>query len=104
MARIGNWLSTWKREIKEEDVCSGVLAYALSHKILELDDIKQLNEDEIIEKIEDSDAYQYFDSSWKQNYDKINGLKDTVKSVDMDKYIAGLENVFKFHMASEGLK
>ena len=104
MARIGNWLSTWKREIKEKDLCSGVIGYALSNKILSINDLKQLNEDDVIQKIEDSGAYQYFDSSWKQNYEKIKCMKDTIKSIDMDNYITGLENVFKFHMASEGLK
>jgi len=104
MARIGNWLSTWKRELKEKDICSGVLAYAISSKILNIDDIKQLKEDNIVKKIENSGAYQYFGSSWKRNYEKIKGMKGTIKSIDMDKYITGLENVFKFHMASEGLK
>lgn len=104
MARIGNWLSTWKRELKQNDIGSGVFTYAISKKILDIDDIRKFTENEIIKKIEDSDTYEHFFGTWTENYQKLKSLKNEIKSVDMDVYITGLENVIKFHMASEGLK
>ena len=38
MARVGNWLSTWKREIKEKDFSSGVFAYIFSNNIVKYKD------------------------------------------------------------------
>lgn len=104
MARIGNWLSTWKRELKENDISSGVFAYAFSKKILDIDDIRELTVNEVIKKIENSDTHEHFLNVWTRNHSKIKSLKDNIKSVDIDAYIAGLENVIKFHMASKGLK
>ena len=104
MARIGNWLSTWKREIKENDISSGVFAYAISSKILTIQDIEKLSHEEIVSRIEKSDTYEYFFKEWTQNHKKLESLKDSVKSVNMNQYISGLENVIKYHLASEGLK
>jgi hypothetical protein len=104
MARIGNWLSTWKREVKEQDVSSGVIAYALSNNILSIDDLKNLGENDIIKRIENSNMYEYFTVSWKQKFENIKKFKDKIKSVDINKYIQGLETLIKLHLASEGFK
>jgi len=104
MARIGNWLSTWKREIKEEDVSSGVFAYAFTKKILTVDDLKNMEEEEIIQKIEKSDMADYFADSWQNKFDNIKNLKTTIKSVDIEQYINGLEKLITLHLASEGYK
>ena len=104
MARIGNWLSTWKREAKEKDISSGVFAYVFSNKIIEYNDFETLSDSEIIERIENSNVNEFFMNIWKENYVKLVSLKEKIKSVDMDAYIKGLENVIKFHMASEGMK
>jgi len=104
MARIGNWLSTWKRELKERDICSGVFAYAFSQSIIDVDDVGQLDDDKIIERIEQSGMHAYFMRLWKENYMKLLALRDKITSVNMDSYIHGLENCLKSHMASEGLK
>jgi len=104
MARIGNWLSTWKREIKENDFCSGVIAYALSKEIITIDDLNNLKESELIRKIENSNVVEYFTKSWNKRYQTINNYKDLIKSVDINKYLAGLETLIKLHLASEGLK
>lgn len=104
MARIGNWLSTWKREVTEDDVSSGVFAYAFSHKILKVEDLKNLEEHEIIQKIENSGMQDYFQNLWIEKFENIKNLKDSVKSVDINQYIQGLETLIKLHMASEGFK
>lgn len=104
MARIGNWLSTWKREIKEKDFCSGVIAYALSEHIITIDDLKNLNEKKIIHKIENSNVVDYFTNTWNKRYQTIKKFKNSIESVDMDKYLGGLETLIKLHLASEGFK
>lgn len=104
MARIGNWLSTWKREIKENDICSGVIAYALAENIITIDDLKKLNEKKIIHEIENSNVVDYFTNTWNKRYQTIKKIKNSIESVDMDKYLGGLETLIKLHLASEGFK
>ena len=104
MARVGNWLSTWKRELNENDISSGVIAYAISNKIFEIDDFKKLTMNEIIDRIENCGYYEHFFDVWMQNYNGLVSLKDRVESIDMESYISGLKEVLRFHLATEGLK
>lgn len=104
MARIGNWLSTWKRELKEKDFSSGVFAYAFEHKIITIKEIENLSPEEIIDKIENSGMKEYFLNIWEINYKQISTLKGSIKSIDMDAYLKGLKILLKYHLASEGMK
>ena len=104
MARIGNWLSTWKRELKQNDLGSGVFTYAISKKIIDENDLNILSKEEIISRIEESDVYEFFMDSWTQNHEKLNSLKGKINSIDMESYINGLRNVIKYHLSTEGLK
>jgi len=104
MARIGNWLSTWKREVKEKDISSGVFAYVFENNIIDSSDIGKLSDEEIMGRIENSGMQEYFMSVWKENYVKLASLKDKIQSVDMDAYVKGLENVIQFHLLTEGLR
>jgi hypothetical protein len=104
MARIGNWLSTWKREIKEDDYCSGVVGYALSEQIITVDDLKNMDDNKLIQKIESSNVVNYFTKTWNKRYQVIKKYKNSIESIDMDKYLAGLEALIKLHLASEGFK
>jgi len=104
MARIGNWLSTWKREIKEKDLCSGVVGFALSNGVISIEDFKNQKDEEIITKIENSTVKDYFYKYWMNNFEEIKQLKYKIKSVDIDAYTTGLNNLIKLHMASEGYK
>lgn len=104
MARIGNWLSTWKRELKQNDLSSGVFSYAISKKILDKNDFDNLPKEEIISRIEGSDAYNFFMDAWTQNYQELDSLKGKIKSIDIESYSNGLRNVIKYHLSTEGLK
>ncbi|MCK5031120.1 MAG: hypothetical protein KAR64_06605, partial [Thermoplasmatales archaeon] len=88
----------------ENDISSGVIAYAISNKIFEIDDFKKLTMNEIIDRIESCGYYEYFFDVWMQNYNGLVSLKDRVESIDMDSYISGLKEVLRFHLATEGLK
>jgi hypothetical protein len=104
MARIGNWLSTWKREVKEKDISSGVFAYVFSNKIMEISDIVKMEDEEIIQIIQKSGVDNYFFNIWKLNLEQLKSLRKYISSVDMESYIAGFEKVLQYHMATEGFK
>jgi len=109
MARIGNWISTWEREINEKDFTSGMFSYSLMNKILSLEDIRLLEtkniekRNHVISKIAPK-IEKIFLGEWKRNYQKIKALSKNVKTVDIDEFLKGLERVLKYHLASRGLK
>jgi len=109
MARIGNWVSTWERELNESDFSSGIFAYAIIKGILTTSELKELqknskNRDKIARKIKESEIEKYFLREWQKNYDEIKLLGLKVKSVDIGAYLKGLEVILKYHLASKGLK
>ena len=104
MARVGNWLSTWRREVKEKDFSSGVFAYIFSNNIIKCEEIEKLSDEEIIRKIEQSDINSYFFDLWEKNFKQLKSLKSEIKSVDMNRYCTGFENVLKYHMSTVGYK
>ena len=59
---------------------------------------------EIIKRIENSNVTEYFIKTWNERYQTIKKYKNSIESVDMDKYLTGLETLIKLHLASEGLK
>lgn len=103
MARIGNWVSTWKREIHEEDFSSGVVARALHKNITS---IEQLRNDPIaaIDVIEDSTIESDFIERWKYLKTRIQSVDDTANSVDLRHLADRMETIMSFHLASEGYK
>ncbi len=104
MARIGNWITTWKRELRENDVSSGVFAYSLSSGVVTPEELRRLPENEITAKIEGSDIVNSLIQRWSENYEKVKEMAPEFRSFDGLKFVKGLENLLKFHLASEGYK
>lgn len=97
MIKIGNWLGTWKRELKEEDISSGLIAYAVENNIVSKEELKNLNNtNEIIKKIENSNAEKFLIKRWKEEYDKIKTMKEKIKSIETTAYLEGHKNLFKY--------
>ncbi len=104
MARVGNWITTWKRELKEKDFSSGVFAYAVSNGVIDVEDLTERSDGEIVKIIENSDVIEGLIEEWKRNYERVVEMASKFKSFDGLSFVKGFENLMKFHLASEGLK
>ncbi len=103
MGRIGNWLTTWKREIKDDDFSSGIFAYQIvTHELSPPSTFQQKNEFE--QSINNSQTEEYFFAEWQRYFDEIKTLGQSVQSIDVDAYLLALENLLKNHILSSGLK
>lgn len=103
MARIGNWVSTWKREVHEEDFSSGVVARALHENVTSIEQL-QSNPTTAIEAIEASSIESDFIEQWQHLNTRIQTIDDTADSVDLAHLSDRMETVMSFHLASEGYK
>ena len=110
MARIGNWVSTWKRELLEGDFSSGVLVYAYENGVVSDDDLRQLWTnptadvvESVTERVEREDVRETLLDQWQRYYDEIERAPD-MDSVDVDGLLVGMEKVMEFHLDSEGMK
>lgn len=109
MARIGNWVTTWEREVGEGDYSSGVVVYALENGLVTAEELYALREgreehDRIVDAIADHDVEDIFLHWWQQNYAEVKELEPAIESVDVGAFLDGMQNVMLYHLASKGLK
>lgn len=108
MARIGNWVTTWERELTEGDVSAGVFVTAAEHGIVSVDELRSVDDPAVQRRIQDAldDAYveEALFEQWQQRCDQLRADPPTITSIDVDGLLDGMERVMEFHLASRGLK
>ena len=104
MARIGNLVTTWQREIVQNDFSSGVFARAVSLGWLVPDDLAPSNESAIVDAIRQSGVEQEFSRRWEQHRDELISLADRISSVSIHSLVQGLERLLISEFASRGHK
>lgn len=110
MARIGNWVSTWERELREGDYSSGPVVYALENGIVSHDELRQAADgdaellDRVVDRINGHGVEKEFLTRWEQQYYQLQEYDRELASIDLQPFIEGTENVLRYHLASTGLK
>jgi len=106
MARIGNWLTTWEREITEGDYSAGVVVLALQEGIVTPDELADADDDgaAAIQRIKEENVEELFRDRWLQRYRAVQNREFDTDSVDLDELVKGMETVFQYHEASRGHK
>ena len=105
MARVGNWLSTWERELKERDITSGVVAYALDRNMFSIKDLTHVNTRGIIKKIKKGKIEKKFLKEWNDFYLALKKIGREMKEKKfIDKYLLSLEKLLTLHLISRGYK
>ncbi|MFC6862296.1 hypothetical protein ACFQGE_02330 [Halomicroarcula sp. GCM10025817] len=106
MARIGNWLTTWEREVREDDFTAGIVVLALQEGIVSPDELAGTDEQKeaVIERIKSQNLEQVFRDRWADRYRAVRDRRTDADSVDLDALVAGMETVFEYHVASRGYK
>ncbi len=98
-ARIGNWLSTWKRELKENDFSSIVFAYYFEKK--ELNSLSNLNNKkylEVIKGIKKQRIEKELLVEWEKSYFKIKNKND--KNLKINEISKTLRELLVLHLTN----
>lgn len=111
MSRIGNWVSTWEREIREGDYCSGPVLYALENDIIEHGELLAADPEsgdgsveELIDRIKHHGVERTFLTRWERHYRELRAYNEELTAVDLEEFIDGTEEVLRYHLATTGLK
>lgn len=104
MGRIGNLVTTWEREIREQDFSSGVFPAALNMGVLTVDDLMQGDQQFISERIRGSGIEEKFLLRWSRLHRKVSRQISAFKTVELGKLVEGLETLIQLHLGSRGLK
>ena len=100
MARIGNWVTTWERELYEDDYTAGVVVDALDKGIITTDD----EPDRAIAAIRADGVAERFEDEWYERYEAVSEREFDIESFDVDRLIRGMKTVMEFHVSSYGQK
>jgi len=111
MVRIGNWVTTWEREVAEGDFTSGIVAHALEQGIVSADELRASREDggdhqvaATVRTIREHDVEDVFLRQWSRELAAAREFEGACDSVDVGSYLDGIETVMEYHLATRGLK
>jgi len=106
MARIGNWLTTWEREVTEGDYSAGIVVLALQEGIVSPAELRDAEDGgaAAIDRIKSADLETRFRDRWAEIYRAVRDREFDTESVDLDALVDGMETVFQYHEASRGHK
>ena len=109
MARIGNWVTTWERELDEGDVSAGVFVSAVENGILSAAELRTAANDPdaregVRERLTEAHVEEALIEQWQQRCARLRADPPAIESVDVEDLIDGMERVMAYHLASRGLK
>lgn len=110
MARIGNWVSTWERELREGDLSAAPIVYAVERDLIstaELHAVRANPDDppeELVERIRSNEVIDHFLERWEDHRERLVKIDADLATTDLAPFIAGTEEVLRYHLGSEGLK
>ncbi len=104
MGRIGDMITTWERELYQDDFTSGVFARALVCGDLSREQLASADRESIEQAIRDGLHEEYFLQRWQQHRDELVNLQASVSSVDLEEVVHRLERLICLHLVSRGYK
>lgn len=103
MAQIGNWVTTWEREVDHNDFTSGVVVFAIENNWVRRGDIKNRNAEALKRDIERSPSENYFLTMWKESREECCQLSKQLDIPLVDEYINSFSTILFMQLASVGL-
>lgn len=110
MARIGNWVSTWERELREGDLSAAPIVYAVELGLISTAELQAVlanpgsPPEGLIERIRSNEVIDHFLERWEAERERLVELDADLATVDLAPFIAGTDEVLRYHLASEGYK
>jgi hypothetical protein len=104
MGRIGNLVTTWQRELGEDDFTSGVYARALANGDVSVADLHQGDRQKVEAAIQRGRHEEYFLKRWQEHRRYLQSRRSAVHSFDVTKLVEGLERLICLHLGSRGYK
>lgn len=104
MARIGNLVSTWEREISDGDFTSGVFMEAVWRGLLTPEQLRADNQEELKATIIQSDIEADFLRKWEHHRTKVRALGANLRSVNIEDYVGRLDELLESELFSHGRK
>ncbi len=103
MGRIGNLLSTWRRELATRDFTSGVFAHAMMQGDLTLDELEHGDLAKLEDTIRSRGHEAHFYHKWLEHRQRCHECASRIHSLDMRAVLDGHDRFFAAYLGSQGL-
>jgi len=108
MARIGNWVTTWRREFEEGDLGSGVVPWAIREGIASEEEFAALatgrgDPESLAAALRENDVRAAFLDRWWELRREVERDVE-MESFDVETFLEGMEGVAVYHLATAGVK
>ena len=103
MGRIGNLLSTWRRELVKRDFTSGVFARAMMEGDLTLEELENGDPSELEATIRNRGHEAYFFGKWLEHRERCHARARHISSLDLRAVLEAHDRFFAMHLGSQGL-
>lgn len=104
LARIGNWVTTWERELAEGDISAGVVVDAIERGVLDPRTDDADDAAALAERIRAHGIEEAFREEWARRFADLAGRDPGIETVDADALVEGMATVMEHHDASHGYK
>lgn len=103
MAEIGNWVSTWERELAQRDFTSGIYAIALENDWITWDDLNYESLDDVKQKIQSSPVESYLWNEWERLRVESQQIVSEIQLPALNGYVESFSAIMFMQLASKGL-
>jgi len=106
LARIGNWVTTWERELAEDDYTSNVVVTAIDRGVVTIEELQSsaVSTATIIDRIRDTSIEQELLMQWNRTYRDLLQTNHGLESVDAYDFIDGMRELLEIDVKAYGLK
>ncbi len=102
LTRIGDCVSTWRREIASGDITSGVIVYALDQGVVSPVELGRLDPAEVIRRIKKSQVERELLKEWEQGYREFVALAQKDPQLATVEVLSIPDKLLIAHLSSKG--
>lgn len=106
LARIGNWVTTWERELDECDYTSRVVIEAIDRGVITEAEVRDddVPNETLVERIKAAGIEHEHLLSWNETYRNLVSREYDVDSVDIHSFVDGMRHLLEVDVKARGLK
>jgi hypothetical protein len=102
MARLGDTMMTWRREVEQGDRSSGAIAFGLEQGVVTVDDLMSRSGRELRDAIGESGFVEHFQAEWLEHRRRLARCLDGVRSIDGAAMLRNADALLELHLAFDG--
>lgn len=106
LARIGNWVTTWERELDENDYTSAVITEAIRRDVVTVAELEgdHVPNEIVARRIADAGIEREFLLRWNSTYRDLLDREYDTESVDIPSFVEGMRHLLEVDVKARGHK